>query len=294
MKNQWKAAILSALVGLALLTHTAAMPAQAEGAAAQTEVKALFLNVGKADAALFCLGEKRYLIDTGTKESADAMLQALRYFEVDRLDGVLITHIDSDHVGGLKALLKSGIVVDRLYAATFHNAKSIAQHPVAKQAEKYGLPLTWLNSGDQIEIDAAARFTVLGPLTRDPNEENNNSLVLWLDTSEGTMLLAGDMEVPEETALLAAGLIRQTDVLKVGNHGDGDASGEGFIYTAKPQIAVISTSTQEKPSTPDPSVMGRLWNIGAKVLETQKATCCVEVTLKGGQATGTLVDYPTP
>lgn len=254
-------------------------------------VQAMFLNVGKADAALFCLGDQRYLIDTGTKESVDAMLRALNYFGVTKLDGVIITHLDSDHVGGLKALLKSDIIVDRLYAATFYNAKNIDKHPVAKQAEKYSIPLTWLNSGDVIVANDVMRFVTLGPLTHDMVNENNNSLVFRLETPEGTMLLTGDMEVEEESALLSAGLIQKTDVLKVGHHGDDDASSDSFIYTAKPQIAVISTDSSVEQDTPDPKVIGRLWNIGAEVLVTQKATCCIQVTLSGGNAIGQAVDY---
>ena len=277
---------------LGLFSGAANAESGAVSAESQTTVQAMFLNVGKADAALYCLGEQRYLIDTGTKDSADDMLMALRYFGVTHLDGVIVTHIDNDHVGGLKALLKSEIEVDHLYAATYHNAESLDKHPVAKQARKHDLPMTWLNSGDIIAVNPTMRFVTLGPLTLDAQEENNNSLVLRLETPEGSMLLTGDMELPEETALLNAGLIQQTDVLKVSNHGDGDANGEGLIYTAKPQIAVVSTSTQEKPSTPDPSVMGRLWNIGAEVLMTQDATCCVQVTLLGGNATGRLIDYP--
>lgn len=266
--------------------------AGAEGANAKTgAVRAAFFNVGKADAALLMVGEKRYLIDTGTKDSAEAMLRALTYFEVTALDGVLITHTDSDHVGGLKTLLKSGIAVEHLYASAFYNGKSAEKHPVAKQAEKYALPLTWLQSGDEIGVDTHARFEVLGPLTHDTLNENNNSLVLRLITPQGDMILTGDMEVPEEQALLAAGLVESAAVLKVGHHGDDDASSAAFIYTVRPQIAVISTNTLEEPDTPDAAVVGRLWDVGAEVLVTQKATCGVLVTLTDGNAIGRLVDY---
>ena len=257
----------------------------------QAEVKAMFLSVGKADAALLCLGDKRYLVDTGTKESSEAMLRALSFFGVTRLDGVIVTHTDSDHVGGLKALLKSGIAVDCLYASAFYTVKSVDRHPVAKLAERYHLPLSWLSGGDVIDAGNGMRMAALGPLTRDAANENNNSLVLLLDTPQGTMLLTGDMEVQEEAALIAAGLVQRADVLKVGHHGEDDASSEALIYTVKPQIAVISTDTQEAPNTPDPKVMGRLWNIGAEVFVTQKATCCVQVTLKAGSAVGQLIQY---
>lgn len=297
MLKRVEAITLSVFLWAAFLAPSFLFGARAEStegeatAAKSQTVQAMFLNVGKADAALFCLGDQRYLIDTGTKESVDAMLRALNYFGVTRLDGVIITHMDSDHVGGLKSLLKSGIAVDRLYTATFHNAKSIEKHPVAKQAEKYAIPITWLNSGDVIPVNDVMRFVTLGPLTHDMVNENNNSLVFRLETPEGSMLLTGDMEVEEEATLLAAGQIQKTDVLKVGHHGDDDASSDSFIYTAKPQVAVISTDSSVESDTPAPKVISRLWNIGAEVLVTQKATCCIQVTLSGGNAIGQVVDY---
>ena len=278
---------------IAAAVLSAGFSAQAETAGADAAgVRAVFLNVGKADAALIMAGDARYLVDTGSKASAEAMLKALAFFGVDRLDGVFVTHTDSDHVGGLKALLKSGISVDRLFAPSFYNIESLEKHPVFKQAEKHALPLEWLRAGDTVAFEAQSRFTVLGPLTQDEDNENNNSLVLMLETPEGSMLLAGDMETPAEEALLTAGLVRGAAVLKVGHHGNGDASGERFVYTVRPQIAVISTDSDEEPDTPDPDVLARLWNIGAEVFVTQKATCGIQVTLSGGVASAALVDYP--
>ena len=108
------------------------------GACARAEetVQALFINVGKADAALFLLGDQRFLVDTGTKDSYDQLERVLEAYGVQRLDGVLITHTDKDHVGGLKKLLKSDIAVDRVYAGTLHSEKSLEDHPVYEAAEK--------------------------------------------------------------------------------------------------------------------------------------------------------------
>ena len=103
--------------------------------------------------------------------------------------------------------------------------------------------------------------------------------------------LEGIMEVQEEQALLQAGLIEPALVLKVGHHGEDDASSAAFIYSVKPQIAVISTSTEEEPDTPSPDVIARLWNIGAEVFVTQQATRCILVTLNGGNAVGKLENY---
>jgi competence protein ComEC len=272
------------------LSFGARAEAGAEGDAEPAGVKAMFLNVGKADAALFFLGDKRYLIDTGSKDSADAMLRALSYFGVDKLDGVMITHTDKDHVGGLKALMKSEIEVGTLYAPAFSTLAD-GDHPVVKLAEKNGLALRRLYAGDVIEAGEGMRFVVLGPITKDETEENNDSLVLRLETPEGDMLLTGDMLLEEEGDLLAAGVVGTAAVLKVGHHGAEDAGGEAFLYTVRPQIAVISTDPAEDDDTPSPKVIKRLWDVGADVFTTYRASCCVLVTLSGGNAVGQLVNY---
>ena len=247
-------------------------------------VSALFLNVGKADAALFFLGDQTYLIDTGWKTSYETLASALSRYGVTRLDGVVITHGDKDHYGGLKPLLQSGFPVDRLYASPMTTEASPEASVAYKRSQKYGVPLTWLSAGDELRVDDSTWFEVLGPLTRDDTNENNNSLVLLLHTAEGDMLLTGDMEREEELALLAAGKLTQAAVLKVGHHGDDDATSQALVSAVRPKLAIISTSTVEEKDTPDPSVVKRLWNIGATVQVTQQAPLGLLVTLAGGEA----------
>ena len=73
--------------------------------AAAEEMSLLVLNVGKADAMLLRSGDSAYLIDTGRGRTFDTLEKALDSLNVAHLDGVIITHTDSDHVGGLKKLL---------------------------------------------------------------------------------------------------------------------------------------------------------------------------------------------
>ena len=65
-------------------------------AAAEGDVRILFINVGRADAALLMTGEKNYLIDTGTEDSAEKLLAVLSLLQVDSLDGVFLSHIHKD------------------------------------------------------------------------------------------------------------------------------------------------------------------------------------------------------
>ena len=260
-------------------------------ARAETEVSALFINVGKADAALYLLGDQRFLIDTGTKDSYDQLERVLEAYGVQRLDGVLITHTDKDHVGGLKKLLKSGIAVDALYAGTLHSEKSLEDHPVYEAAEKYDVPLTWLSAGDVIDLGNGCTFQVLGPLSQDDEDENNNSLVLRLLTPQGDMLLTGDMELEEENELIEAGLISQAAVLKVAHHGRDDTTSRQFALLVRPQWAVISTSTAERPDTPSAKVLSYLRDARASVAVTQEAQVGTLITLEGGQASAEAINW---
>ena len=263
------------------------------GACARAEgpVQALFINVGKADAALFLLGDQRFLVDTGTKGSYDQLERVLDAYGVTRLSGVVITHTDKDHVGGLKKLLKSDIAVDRVYAGTLHSEKSLEDHPVYEAAEKYDAPLTWLSAGETVALADGCAFHVLGPLSQDDEEENNNSLVLRLTTPQGDMLLTGDMELQEESELIEAGLISQAAVLKVAHHGNEDATSRQFVLLARPQWAVISTSSVEKPETPSSKVLSRLKDVKANVAVTQDAEVGILVTLEDGQASAEAVNW---
>lgn len=252
-------------------------------ASAESDVKALFINVRKADAALFFLGDARYLVDAGHKDSHEQLMRVLDAFEVTKLDGVFITHTDKDHAGGLKKMLKAGIQVDMLYGGEKHSEKSLEDHPVYEAAEKYGVPVTWLKAGDEVDAGNGNVFKVLGPLTQDPVKENNNSLVMRLVTPHGDMLLAGDMEEPEEMDLLGAGLIQPAPVLKVGNHGEGDATSKEFAMAARPNWAIISTNTEDEPDTPDDKTISKLQKVGANIAVTQDAQVGILVVMKNGK-----------
>jgi len=252
-------------------------------AVAQEDVRALFINVRKADAALFFLGDARYLVDVGHKDSHEQLMRVLEAFEIRKLDGVFVTHTDKDHAGGLKKLLKAGIRVDRLYGGEKHSEKSLEDHPVYEAAEKYEVPVTWLRAGDEVDAGNGNVFCVLGPLSQDPVKENNNSLVMRLTTPHGDMLLTGDMEEPEEEELLSAGLIHSAPVLKVGNHGEGDATSKAFAMAARPQWAIISTNTEDEPDTPDAKTISKLQKVGANIAVTQDAEVGIMVILRNGK-----------
>lgn len=277
--------LLMLFVCLCLLTGCA----QAEEGASLVSV-----FVGKADCHLLFVGDQVFMIDTGLKESWGKVSRALASLGVDHLSGVLLTHTHKDHAGGLMALASSDLPVDAWYGSACYTDVKEGKHPLVQAAALRGQEVQWLRGGDTIPLENGSTLRVLGPLSLDEEQENNNSLVLRLDSPEGSMLLTGDLEMPGEERLLRAGAIQQADVLKVGHHGEGDATSETFVLAVRPRVAVISTSTPDEPDTPDPDTLRALDAAGAQVVQTQEVDGAVRVTLTGGMPQVELVTFTPP
>ena len=270
---------------LALLTVFSMTAGEAPAKAESKELSLLSINVRKADAHLLRCGQSVYLIDTGENKYFETLYRVLKENAVGRIDGVILTHSHSDHTGGLKKLMDSDITVDHVYTTAYWAPKKDGQkNPVLKALKNTGIEPVYLKSGDTLPLDGGD-ITVIGPLAEqtDPDNENCNSLVLRVTGGGGSMLLTGDMEFPEEESLLGAGLIEHSDVIKIGNHGEGDATSEALIDAVSPSLAVISTNTEDEPDTPDPRVMRLLNNRGITVVQTQESEKGILVTIRDGE-----------
>ena len=247
------------------------------------EMSLLAINVRKADALLLRSENSAYLIDTGSKKSAEALLDALRKEGITRLDGVILTHTHADHTGGLKALLASEIDVENIYASRYYVLKKEdGKHPVDKAIKNTDREVIWLAAGDTLPLDGG-KLTVIGPTEKNEELENNNSLVLLAEGGGGSILLTGDMEFPEENVLLAAGLIPKADVLKIANHGESDATSSALVAAVQPALAVISTNSDDEPDTPAPRVLMTLKSSNVPVLNTENSQEGILITLRNGE-----------
>ena len=250
---------------------------------AQAQVELFAVNVGKGDALVVRAGDYTCLIDAGKEKAQDQLEVALKALGVEALDAVFITHTDKDHTGGLKWLRESGIEIRAIYASRYYPNTTEKKHQAVKTAKKLDLTVNWLGAGDSVPLgDSGAVFRVLAPEMEIPDDEDDNSLVMMLDSPDGRILLTGDMEHVEEAALLASGADLRCDVLKVANHGDSDATSAALIAACAPSVALISTNSEEKPGTPDAGIVRNLQSIGCAVCVTQDASLGIRITLDGG------------
>ncbi|MCW1888408.1 MAG: MBL fold metallo-hydrolase [Candidatus Moranbacteria bacterium] len=205
----------------------------------QDSFEVVFLNVGQGDAILIQDGELQVLIDGG--RDGKVLLDRLgRYVPFwDRvLEVVVATHPDSDHIGGLPAVLKNyqvEMVMTNGHTSDTETSRLFEKLAIEKAGQRKEIAL-----GTEILFPSEAKLNFLYPLLPLPNksvvETNEGSLVARLDVMDTSFLFTGDLP-REEFALMS---IEPVDVLKVAHHGSKYSSSGVFLDKVKPRDAVIS------------------------------------------------------
>lgn len=233
-------------------------------------------DVGQGGAVLVRTARHTLLFDTGARrpDGSDlgerVLLPLLRALGVDRLDELVISHEDIDHVGGAASLLQ-GMEVLALRTTLE------AGHPLLQQAAARSpvVPHIGCEAGASWAWDGV-RFEVLHPLGRRAAGESDNarSCVIRVQAAPdgsgrpaASLLLTGDIEAPQEQALLqawgAAGL--RSTVLVVPHHGSRTSSSLAWLQAVAPVQAVVQVGARNRDGHPHASVMSRHGDLGVAV-----------------------------
>lgn len=249
---------------------------------------------------------KTILIDAGDTSKGKNVVEALKRYNVQQLDYLIITHPHPDHIGGAVEVFKAVRVLNvidngqppsvpaNLLAASKVTAKATAKKPattkpgrptsITKFYDDYKEALskseahyTQAVPGTKYDLGDGALLTILAPaeplFTREQmktggNEANANSVVARLDYGAFSMLLPGDAEEQTEHRLLTKDLNLQAEVLKISHHGSRYASSDDFLKRVKPEIAIISCGEWNRYGHPSQSVLDRLRAANVKLYRT--------------------------
>ena len=267
-------AVLLLVVGLLIVVASAIRARPDSGAppplaAGELELRAL--DVGQGDALLTRLDDMTMLVDAGPDaQTAGAdIVPQLRRLGVDRLDFLVLTHADGDHIGGAPTVMREFAV------GTIVHADHDLSHPVMREvidlARDGGVAVRQVRRGDLLFWRPSIQVTVLNPPEPGPDDDNNRSVVLHLAYRSSAILLTGDIESSAERELVESGVLRHADVLKVPHHGSNSSSTAEFLDAVEPQIAVVSAGRHNAFDHPRDGALRRLRARGAEVFRTDLA-----------------------
>ncbi|MGP1630644.1 MAG: DNA internalization-related competence protein ComEC/Rec2, partial [Giesbergeria sp.] len=227
----------------------------------------LAADVGQGNAVLVRTAQHALLYDTGprfslTSDAGDRVLVPLLRALGERVDTVMLSHRDSDHTGGAPAVLAQ-------------QPQATLTGSIAGEAALLALRAWTPCIAGQAWIWDGVQFDVLHPFQAAPAElargekPNAQSCVLRVRAASGaSALLAGDIERPQEKALVEAGALLAADVLLVPHHGSKTSSSDVFLAAAQPKIALVQAAYRSRFGHPAPPVVQRLREHGARVVDT--------------------------
>ncbi|MBQ7051329.1 MAG: MBL fold metallo-hydrolase [Clostridia bacterium] len=249
---------------LAMIFACAALLLAASLASAQ-ELRVDFYDMGKADAMLITSpGGERILIDTGTNKGGKKLVERFAREGIDRIDTMIITHYDKDHVGGADKVLEE-IDIGRVIMPVYDKESKQHTQFIEALGEQKNTEQTPMQIGSEMAFELAGgvsvRITAAHEHSYGSDEENDFSLAVRMSYGDTKFLFAGDAEDPRQRELLEEGDVA-CDVLKVPYHGRLVRSSEKFLTEAKPKIAYI---TDDEEDTASPVVVDILERLGAQV-----------------------------
>ena len=247
-----------------MLMALAALMLLLSACACAQDLRVDFYDMGKADAMLITTPSgQRILIDAGTNKGGKALVSRFKKEKIDRIDVMIITHYDKDHVGGADKVLED-IDVGVVYMPVY-DKESKQYEQFAEALEESGVPAERMKIGTQTSFDTGdgvqLHITAAHKSFYGKDEENDFSLAVRMAYGETKFFFAGDAEDPRQRELLEEGDV-DCDVLKVPYHGRLVNASERFLKEASAQIAFIPDSEEEPAS---PVVIGILEETGAKV-----------------------------
>ncbi len=198
------------------------------------------LDAGKADAILLTTPASAVLIDCGEKGYGEEILGVLAARGVEKLDLLIVTHFDRDHVGGAAKVI-GGIPIVRVLQSG-RPGDSGAYRKYIRALEKASLSPETVRETLSFTLDGA-EYTVEPPQREhyDRDESNNSSLIVTLVYGRTRLLFMGDAETARIAEYLASSPA-PCDLVKLPHHGEKEKMLDALLAAVKPRYAVITCS----------------------------------------------------
>ena len=258
-------------------------------AQASTNVTIKFIDVGQGEAILIALPEKTMLIDAGPTGSAPKIAQVLQELGRNKIDYLVATHPDEDHIGGMADVISS-TQIGTIYAPNKTNNTATYRKFLAA-IQNNNLQITLAEAGTIIDQTDSYKLEILWP-KKDANfpDTNDYSIIIKLTVGNKTFLFTGDAP----TSAILDSNPGHIDVLKLSHHGSRTGTTEQLVRKLSPTYAVLSYAVDNSYGHPMQSVLNALHKHSVEVWGTG-ANGTITITCDGtnidisGEKPGTVV-----
>ncbi len=259
----WPVRWLGALAWLPLVLNTATRPGAGE-------MWVTAFDVGQGTALLIETSRHRLLYDAGPAYSPEAdggsrvILPYLRGRGIAGLDGLVVSHSDSDHVGGALSVLGE-LPVGSLWSSLPEGHAVLAGAPLHRRCEA---GQSWHWDGVRFEMLHPSATSYANPALK----PNARSCTLKITAGPHAILLTGDIEAPQEMQLLRGDADRlRASVLLAPHHGSGTSSTLAFLQAVQPQIALFQVGYRNRYRHPKQEVFDRYSELGIRRLRSDES-----------------------
>lgn len=230
----------------------------------KTEVH--FIDVGQADATLITSGGHSMLIDAGDDTKGTAIQNYLQKHNVQKLDYLILTHPDADHIGGAPVIITK-FDIDTVFVSNYEKDNKTYQKLIQALDNK-NLKKTTPAVGSQYAL-GTVQITILGP-NKTYDNPNDASIALLIQNGDNKFLFTGDAEESAENDILANDFDIAADVYHAGHHGSRTSTSEDFFTAVHPTYAVISCGEGNSYGHPHAQTLNTFRANGVKVYRTDE------------------------
>ena len=231
------ALIVSVFCGCAKTEDTSQL---SENALERNEYVAFLETEDDADCSLIHIGEHNILIDTGTDDDAEDILEYLNAKNINSLEYMVLSHFDKDHCGGATEILNS-IQVDKVVHPKYVE-ESKASTEFLDAVKNKGVTETVIDEVTEYRFDTISLTFYPSDYEYENKTSNNSSLVVKLTYLEKSVLFTGDIETDRVSDLVNDTDVEylNADVLKVPYHGREIENEKAFIDAVSPSYSVVT------------------------------------------------------
>ena len=230
----------------------------------------IFLRSMKGDTILIDVGGKvtfgskeKWQEGSQTSNAEKTLIPYLQARGVSKIDHLVLTHTDTDHIGDLEEVAKRFKIKEVCVSQG-----ALTKPSFVKRLRTLKCPVRTLKAGDNLPM-MGSKLQVLYP-NKIGDGGNNDSIVLYGKLLGSSFLFTGDLEKEGEEELMASYPNLKASVLKAGHHGSKGSSSEAFLDQLHPSLALVSAGENNRYKHPNDETLERLNQRHIKVLRTDK------------------------